>query len=334
MSDDEISLLSDDGVEKPPVKAPAPAPRAANPPPPSTQAAPSKVNKWLKAASAVEEAPHAWENEEDDSVARKRKKKKKQKVIEEEAYAAEDEGYEDEGEGDDGEEGRMKREKAIDYLSKFNSKGRQKEGPSTWAEVDESELKIVADNLIQNINRTQKDSILDQIFASTSNNGSTSTKDPLGMGSFDTVNLRLVRGAGEEETTAQSGRSQRRLVNKWHKNKTGVGKGEDGDEDQGAGAGLGFALPPEINPSSESFVPDLYLAQFHADTSLAQLKKGMKNLDMEMSEKGRLLKALIKNNFERFISSKDTIDDIYIKLHRMEGERETVNSSHGLVRPF
>ena len=102
--------------------------------------------------------------------------------------------------------------------------------------------------------------------------------------------------------------------------------------------GLGFALPPEINPSSESFVPDLYLAQFHADTSLAQLKKGMKNLDAEMSEKGRLLKALIKNNFERFISSKDTIDDIYIKLHKMEGERghrhQAKSSSYNRLMPL
>lgn len=323
MSDDDISLLSDDGAETKPVKSNAApsastsAPKAPNPPPP---AAPAKVNKWLKAAAAIEDEDaiisHALEDEE-TAVARKKKKKKKKKANDEAYDAAEDEGYEEEDGGDD-EEGRLKRAKAVDYLSKFSrGKRKGKEGPNSWAEVDESELLSVADNLIQNINRTQKDDILSQIFASTTTNGGSSIKDPLGMGRFDTVNLRLVRGEEEEEVER---RSQHRIVNKWHKGKSDGRKGEEGGEEGGT-SGLGFALPPEINPSSESFVPDLYLAQFHAETSLAQLKKGMRNLDAEMSEKGRLLKALIKNNFERFISSKGTIDDIYIKLHKMEGGR-------------
>ena len=319
MSDDEISLLSDDGAEaKPTAKSNAPppasssAPKAPNPTP---TAAPAKVNKWLKAAAAIEEDEVVVHADEEEGTVRKKKKKKKQKqAIEDDAYAAEDE----EDPEEDDEELRLKRAKAVDYLSKFNrGKKRGKEGPSSWAEVDPSELLSVADNLIQNINRTQKDDILSQIFASTTSNGSSSIRDPLGMGRFDTVNMRLVRG-GEEEGEP---RSQHRLVNKWHKSKAEGGKGEEEGEEGGT-SGLGFALPPEINPSSESFVPDLYLAQFHADTSLALLKKGMRNLEEEMSEKGRLLKALIKNNFERFISSKGTIDDIYIKLHKMEGERK------------
>ena len=53
-------------------------------------------------------------------------------------------------------------------------------------------------------------------------------------------------------------------------------------------------------------------------TTLAQLLKGRQNLKNEVSERTGQLKALVKENFDRFISCKNTIDDIHKRLRKSE----------------
>ena len=53
-------------------------------------------------------------------------------------------------------------------------------------------------------------------------------------------------------------------------------------------------------------------------TTLAQLLKGRQNLKNEFTERTGQLKALVKENFDRFISCKNTIDDIHKRLRKSE----------------
>lgn len=62
------------------------------------------------------------------------------------------------------------------------------------------------------------------------------------------------------------------------------------------------------------------------ETSEAALRKGMRSLRKEQSERTGQLKQLIKDNFERFISCKSTIDDIYLKLQKIEGDKRGVST--------
>jgi exocyst complex component 2 len=63
----------------------------------------------------------------------------------------------------------------------------------------------------------------------------------------------------------------------------------------------------------------LYLVQ---DTSLPELQRGLLALRQQLGEHTMQLKSLVKENFDRFISSKNTIDTVYAKLQRAEAEGE------------
>lgn len=70
------------------------------------------------------------------------------------------------------------------------------------------------------------------------------------------------------------------------------------------------------------------------NTSLTDLVKGRSNLKNEVSERTGQLKALVKENFDRFISCKNTIDDIHKRLRKSEahdGVSASGNSTADLV---
>eukprot|EP00803_Ostreobium_quekettii_P002374 evm.model.scf_93.1 EVM.evm.TU.scf_93.1 scf_93:10277-22533(+) len=79
-------------------------------------------------------------------------------------------------------------------------------------------------------------------------------------------------------------------------------------------------------PSSGSFSPELYLATVHKNTTMRQLRQGMNLLEAELSKGTGQLKKLVKENFERFISCKNTIDDVYVRLHKSETENRGANT--------
>jgi hypothetical protein len=85
---------------------------------------------------------------------------------------------------------------------------------------------------------------------------------------------------------------------------------------------LGGPIPRDkLLPSEEGFDPEAYLAIFHGESSAPQLAAGVRALERELGESTGQLKQLVKQNFERFISCKTTIDDIYTKLHRIESNQ-------------
>jgi exocyst complex component 2 len=51
---------------------------------------------------------------------------------------------------------------------------------------------------------------------------------------------------------------------------------------------------------------------------MLDLVKGRQNLKIDVSERTGQLKALVKENFDRFISCKNTIDDIHKRLRKSE----------------
>lgn len=54
------------------------------------------------------------------------------------------------------------------------------------------------------------------------------------------------------------------------------------------------------------------------ETALADLQQGRDNLQRELNERTGQLKALVKENFDHFISCKTTIDDIHKRLREAE----------------
>ncbi len=76
--------------------------------------------------------------------------------------------------------------------------------PSRWpADTAASCVVQVAEKLLQNINRAhQSENVLQQIFVSSSTNSAKEMQDPLGMGTFDVANLRLVRAVEDPESTS------------------------------------------------------------------------------------------------------------------------------------
>eukprot|EP00798_Chlamydomonas_sp_ICE-L_P009141 gene9141-16264_t len=88
--------------------------------------------------------------------------------------------------------------------------------------------------------------------------------------------------------------------------------------------------PPEEDKDTELISTDIlvfpFFGCFHLASSLVDLQKGMKTLGKELSERTGQLKQLIKGNFERFISCKGTIDDIFQKLQKLEADRKGVST--------
>lgn len=66
--------------------------------------------------------------------------------------------------------------------------------------------------------------------------------------------------------------------------------------------------------SSPSFDPKKFLLQCHKSTSFAELKRGLQNLDCSIQTRTETLKGLVKDNFDRFVGAKSTVDAIYKEL--------------------
>ncbi len=64
------------------------------------------------------------------------------------------------------------------------------------------------------------------------------------------------------------------------------------------------------------------------ETTLADLQQGRSNLQAELKERTGQLKALVKENFDHFISCKTTIDDIHKRLRDAESGAAGGNGSY------
>ena len=74
------------------------------------------------------------------------------------------------------------------------------------------------------------------------------------------------------------------------------------------------ALLSKLQTSSKQFDPWIYLSTAHADTPGEQLQQGLRKLESSMSARKDQMRQLVKENFQRFIGCKGTIDDISHKL--------------------
>ncbi len=77
-------------------------------------------------------------------------------------------------------------------------------------------------------------------------------------------------------------------------------------------------LRTQVMPSSRQFDPYAYLGIVHVHTTMEQLLQGMQHLQDSLGQQTTELRALVRENFERFISCKNTIDDIEKGLQRAE----------------
>ncbi|MEW5318290.1 MAG: hypothetical protein WDW38_009523 [Sanguina aurantia] len=245
---------------------------------------------------------------------------------------AEDSDAEDHDDLDDG--GDSEKEEAAHqkpppaYL--LLSRRQNQDGPTSWAEVDEPELAMVAEKLVQSVNKsTQSEDVMAKIFQSVVQQEA-QLLDPLGFGPIDPLSMTIVGSAsgggaapGDSPTDkASTGHVGRRTFRTLARTPTtGSSSSVPGVSDPGNTSTVSTAMS-KLLPNQEGFDPEAYLATFHPHTRMRQLRAGMHSLSTELSERQGQLKQLIKGNFDRFISCKDAIDDIYARLGRMEAEPE------------
>jgi len=79
------------------------------------------------------------------------------------------------------------------------------------------------------------------------------------------------------------------------------------------------ALHSRVLLSSDSFDPLAYLTTVHRSSTLPELQQGLAHLQEDAAARRSAIATLVKENFERFISCKSTIDDVLATLRRAEG---------------
>ncbi|KAJ7561112.1 hypothetical protein O6H91_03G014300 [Diphasiastrum complanatum] len=133
--------------------------------------------------------------------------------------------------------------------------------------------------------------------------------DPLGLGILDIKSLTLVRS-----NNAAS-----------HSEKVSVkpGGGDTTSSAQPDTPAVRDHLSREkVLYHSENFDPKFFLARIHQNTSAADLEAGDVALKRDLQNRKQQLKKLVKENFDCFISCKNTIDDIHSKLQQIEEDPE------------
>ena len=70
----------------------------------------------------------------------------------------------------------------------------------------------------------------------------------------------------------------------------------------------------KLQTGSKHFDPWAYLGTAHSNTSRDQLVAGIPLLDAALEKRRDQLRQLVKENFQRFIGCKGTIDDISLRL--------------------
>lgn len=69
---------------------------------------------------------------------------------------------------------------------------------------------------------------------------------------------------------------------------------------------------------SENFEPKLFLSHIHQNTAHSELEAGEQSLKVDLQQRKQQLKLLVKDNFDCFVSCKNTIDgELCIMLIRL-----------------
>ena len=141
-------------------------------------------------------------------------------------------------------------------------------------------------------------------------------QDLLGLGTIDFRNAALVRD-GSPLGLVRHG--------SFHK-RTGVGRtwsNSLGNKKMAMAprlSALGHGPSKEdlaLLASSDAFDPKTYLGKVHRYSSQEDLKKGQLHLTKQLNEGKDQRMLLVKENFERFIKCKNTIDDMVLAVERL-----------------
>lgn len=156
--------------------------------------------------------------------------------------------------------------------------------------------------------------------------------DPLGLGVIDIRSLTLIPEdkLGDCPPAADKGGDRRRGFFKGKKDGTKAGKDEtDEDNDQPELPIVkDHATREKVIYHSEKFDPRFFLARIHQHTSAQDLEAAGGALKRDLQRRKELLKRLVKENFDCFISCKNTIDDIHLKLQQIESAKEGTGTVH------
>lgn len=74
------------------------------------------------------------------------------------------------------------------------------------------------------------------------------------------------------------------------------------------------SVNPQTVITNKKFEPRLFLKEVHRHTSFRDIEKGYFHLQMAVEQRTELMKALVKTNFAKFVSSKSTIDSFYKEM--------------------
>lgn len=84
-----------------------------------------------------------------------------------------------------------------------------------------------------------------------------------------------------------------------------------------------LAADPRAQPSSAMYDPEVHAALALQSASWSDLVSTVERLRYEVHEHAGQLKILVKDNFDRFINSRDTIEDVATRLEAAEAEGGT-----------
>ncbi|KAI5080860.1 hypothetical protein GOP47_0004043 [Adiantum capillus-veneris] len=182
------------------------------------------------------------------------------------------------------------------------------EEPDCWKRVDENELarmvremretKLSAVNLKRAPTYKRKTSIISEGYPRGDD-----FIDPLGFGIVDIRSLTLVKenASSVKDEAAEAGKMS---------------------------AAKDPAFREKIMYHSEKFDPKLFLSHIHQNTGHMDLEAGEQSLKMDLQQRKQQLKLLVKENFDCFVSCKNTIDDIHMKLQQIEADTEGAGTVH------
>jgi hypothetical protein len=79
-------------------------------------------------------------------------------------------------------------------------------------------------------------------------------------------------------------------------------------------AQLSSTTTPSLLLSSPNFDARLYLRLVHQSTSYEDLVSAQGHLEKALSLRREMLKSLVKQNFDRFVNAKNSIDTVYADI--------------------
>eukprot|EP00249_Psilotum_nudum_P025543 c30149_g1_i1 orf=127-1077(+) len=184
--------------------------------------------------------------------------------------------------------------------------------PDKWKRVDEAELV----RRVRELRRTRSATLTNQaylqratafsrkatMFAETFSSGE-DFMDPLGLGVIDTKTLTLVKHG------SHSPRSSSAAFAKGGGRKGSLARRDDGTTSFPQIPALqDHVLREKVMYHSESFDPVYFLRYVHQNTRASDLETGEQALKMDLQNRKQQLKHLVKENFDCFVSCKNTID--------------------------